>query len=284
MLRRQAGLRGDARRIGRHPGGDSPKRKSGRERHQEGEDHALADLGLREQIKHGETSKRLLLPAESRAAALAFGRGGATLVHALPFVGFRDRSPDPQRQQRRRNAEQEHDAPGIGTDRADEEPRQRGQEETDAEAALHQPDTLAAVLVGPELGNDRGAGHPFGADRKPHEKPQYREGQPVPGKRAEPGQDRVGEDRQNHRALAPDIVGNHAPDHAADRPAEQGERDHRAGIDRDLSVARRIEELAQGDADRDDQRIGFVTVEDPAQIGCDQRLPLGTAKGAIPGL
>src|SRR5262245_23973098 len=45
-----------------------------------------------------------------------------------------------------------------------------------------------------------------------------------------------------------------------------------------------IEELAQGDADRDDQRIGFVAVEDPAQVGCDQRLPLGGAKGAIPGL
>src|SRR5262249_3737645 len=150
LLRRQPGLRGDARRIGWHPGGDSPKRKSGSERHQEGEDYAGADLGLREQIKHSETSERLLLPAERRAAALAFGRGGATLVHALPFVGFGDRSPDPQRQQRRRNAEQEHDAPGIGTDWADEEPRERGEEETDAEAALHQPDSFAAILVGPE--------------------------------------------------------------------------------------------------------------------------------------
>src|SRR5262249_59025529 len=116
---RQAASGGAARGIGRHQGGDPPERKGGGERHKEGEDQAGADLALREQIKKGETSKRLLLPAESPAAALAFGRGGATLVHALPFVGFGDRSPDPQRQQRRRNAEQEQDAPGIGTDWAD---------------------------------------------------------------------------------------------------------------------------------------------------------------------
>src|SRR5262249_9058162 len=137
-------------------------------------------------IKHGETSKRLLLPAETRAAALAFGRGGASLSGQEESLA-RFTMLDPQRQQRRRNAEQEHDAPGIGTNWADEKPRQRGQEETDAEAALHQPDTFAAILVGPQLGNDRGAGHPFGADRKPNEKPQHRERQPVPGEGAEPG-------------------------------------------------------------------------------------------------
>ena len=35
---------------------------------------------------------------------------------------------------------------------------------------LHQADALAAVLVGPQLGDDRGAGHPFGADATPTRK------------------------------------------------------------------------------------------------------------------
>src|SRR5436190_941477 len=38
------------------------------------------------------------------------------------------------------------------------------------------------------------------------------------------------------------------------------------------------EPMAQCDADRDDQRIGFVAIEDPAEVRRDQRVPLGTAK------
>src|SRR5262249_30007585 len=53
----------------------------------------------------------------------------------------------------------------------------------------------------------------------------------------------------------------------------------RAGRLRALAV----KQLAQGDADRDDQRVGLVAVEDPAEVGCDQRLPLGRAQRAIPG-
>jgi len=72
------------------------------------------------------------------------------------------------------------------------------------------------VLVGPELRKRSRCRHPFGADRKPtrnRNTAKDSQSQAKPLTRSGSSS----EDRQNHRALAPDIVGNHAPDHAADR-------------------------------------------------------------------
>ena len=149
---------------------------------------------------------------------------------------------------------------------------------------LHQADALAAILVGPQLGDDRGAGHPFRADGDADQEAQDRERQPVPGEGADAGHDRVGQDREQHGALAADVVGDHAADQPADAPAEQRERDHRAGVDRDLRILRRIEQLVERHADRDHQRVGLVAVEQPAEIGGDQRVPLALVERAVPGL
>src|SRR5262249_49589913 len=53
---------------------------------------------------------------------------------------------------------------------------------------------------------------------------------PIPGQRAHAREQRIGEDRKGHRALASEIVGKHAAEQAADRPAEYGYRNDRAGI------------------------------------------------------
>jgi hypothetical protein len=165
----------------------------------------------------------------------------------------------------------------------EKQPGEGRHEKSDPETALHQRDAAATRPNGPQFGDDRRSGHPFGPDRDPDQESQHRERRPVPRQGAQPRHKRIGEDRQHHGALAAEIIGEHAADQAADRPAEQRERDDGSGVDGNLTVLGRLEKLAQRGADRDHQREGLVAIEHPTEIGGDQRVPLAAVEQAIPG-
>src|SRR6266513_2017908 len=221
---------------------------------------------------------------QQRAAALALQRGAAAQVGLLPARRFRDPAPYPQREESGQDAEQKHVAPSIGPQCADVKPHQRRDEEPDPQAALHQPGALAARLVRPELGRDRRTGSPLGADGNADEKPKRSERHPVPREGAQPGHERVRQDRDHHGPLASDVIGQNAADHAPDSPAEQREGDDGAGVARDLRELRRREQLMQSYADRQQKGVGLVAVEHPAEIRGDERIPLPPIKAAVPRL
>jgi len=54
------------------------------------------------------------------------------------------------------------------------------------------------------------------------------------------------------------------------------------GIERDLRELRRLEQLPQRDADRDDQRVGLIAIEQPTEVGGEQRVPLRPAERIPP--
>ena len=147
---------------------------------------------------------------------------------------------------------------------------------------LQEAAALAAGVVGPNFRDDRCAGHPFRADPDADQEAQYRERLPVPGKGAERGRQRIGEDRQHHRPLAADIIGDDAADDAAGRPAEHGRRQDIAGVTRDLRILRGFEQLVQRKADGQEQRVDLEPVEQPAEVRGEQHLPLLAVERAIP--
>ena len=138
--------------------------------------HEPWDIGVFTSVGSDPRSKHYLL-LKSR---IHYRAGFAPLrIDALPGLRFVDRGSDPQRQQRRQDADQEHVAPSPRTISAYEQPDEGGEKEADAETALHQAGTFAACLLGPQLGHDRGAGRPFRADGDADQKPQNGKRNPV---------------------------------------------------------------------------------------------------------
>src|SRR5262249_266651 len=111
---------------------------------------------------------------------------------------------------------------------------------------------------------------------------QQRERKPVPGERAQSCHQRIAEDGKNHRPPAADIVGENAAEHPADAPAEQGEPDDGSRIDWDLRIERRVEQLAQPDADGQNHRESFIAIEHPAEVRGGERPPLYWGESPIP--
>ena len=70
---------------------------------------------------------------------------------------------------------------------------------------------------------------------------------------------------------------------ATNASAEQCDAEHGTGVSWDLRVLRRLEQVAQCDANDKDQGERHVTGESPAEIGGEQRLPLGRVQIAVPG-
>ena len=221
----------------------------------------------REQVEQGEAGL-------FRAAA----RGGL-----FPHLRLRDRPANPERQQRRHDADQVHVAPRVWPERTDKQPDQRRHEEADAETALHQPGALAARAIGPQLRDHRRPRRPLGSDRDADEKPQQRKGDPVEGERAEAGRQRIGEHGDDHHPLAPDVVGENAADHPADAPSEQRDGDDGAGVSRNLRMQLWRQQLLHRHADGQDQAVGFKPIEQPAQVRGDKRVPLHPVQRAVPG-
>ncbi len=216
------------------------------------------------------------------SAAPALLRRPPPLGRALPECRFRNAAPDPERRETRQDADEIHVAPRVGAGRADEKPDERCEKEADAEAALHEPRALAARMIGPELGGHRRARRPFRAKRDADEKPQHREREPIPRDGAEPGHQRIGQDRQHHHALAADVVGEDAADQPAHAPAQERDRDDRAGVGRNLGVLRRRQQLMERHGNGEDQRVGLIAVEEPAQVRGEKCIPLVAIEAAIP--
>ncbi len=80
---------------------------------------------------------------------------------------------------------------------------------------------------------------------------------------------RVGENGQGHRSLAADVIGQNAAEQPADAPAEHRDGDHRARIGGNEFVLRRVEQLVQRRADREDEGEDLKSVERPAQVRRD---------------
>ena len=99
---------------------------------------------------------------------------------------------------------------------------------------------------------------------------------------AEPSSQRISQDRQHHCALTADVVGDDATHHAAGGPAGYRARQDVAGILRDRSVLRWIEQLTQRKADGEEDCVDLETVEQPAEIGCEEHSPLLAAERAVP--
>jgi len=83
--------------------------------------------------------------------------------------------------------------------------------------------------------------------------------------------------------MSTSVVGKHAAEEAAEAPAEHGDGNDRAGISGDERVLRRIQELMQRNADGEDEREHFESVEGPAEVRGGERLPLRAVQRAIPG-
>ena len=207
VLRRQRRGGRDRSDIGGHEGRHAPIADGHRQRHHEGEQEAHAHRGLGEHVDQREANQCRVLALERRALPAQIVGGAAAPVRVFPARRFRNVAPDPKDKQRRQHADQIHVAPRAGAGAADQEPDAGGKNAADRVSRLQKGAALAARLGRPQLGRDRGAGRPFRADREPDEKAQHAKGQPIPGKRAQAGEQRIGEDRKRHRALAAEIVG-----------------------------------------------------------------------------
>jgi len=95
---------------------------------------------------------------------------------------------------------------------------------------------------------------------------------------------RIANDIQSNEIAVSPVVSEHAADDAADAPTQQRDGDDRADIGGNLRILRRVEQGAHGRTDRQDQGIEFEPVEQPAEIGGEQDVPLVTVEAAIPRL
>src|SRR5262249_33405344 len=85
-----------------------------------------------------------------------------------------------------------------------------------------------------------------------------------------------------HRALAAEVVGEHAAKQASQSPTEHGYGNDRAGIGRDERILGRVQELMQRNAHGENECEHFETVERPSQIRGHKRFPLRPVERAIP--
>src|SRR5262249_14447954 len=86
-----------------------------------------------------------------------------------------------------------------------------------------------------------------------------------------------------HRAFAADIVGSDAADDAARGPPEHRRRKYVPRVAWNLRVLRRVEQLVQREADRQEQRIDLKTIKQPAEVRGDEHPPLLAIQRTIPG-
>src|SRR5579875_3832214 len=85
------------------------------------------------------------------AARRARRRGPPLCVGIRPQLGVLHLGPDVEDEECRQKSEDEHDAPIVRTGRGDEQPYDRGEQETDAESGLKDPGDSPADRRRPQL-------------------------------------------------------------------------------------------------------------------------------------
>ena len=139
-------------------------------------------------------------------------------------------APDPEREQRREDADEEHRAPSEARqhDRHDD----RRQAVADRPAALHDAERLAAMLLRPRLADQRRAARPLAAHAEAEQHAEDRELPEVLREAACEREDRIEQDAERQRARASELVGDHAEDQSADRRRGQRQRRHQPALRR----------------------------------------------------
>ena len=218
---------------------------------------------------------------------ILLGRGPAMLAHrGHPALGFVERPPQIKHEESRQRTDCKNDAPGFRSQRirhSDQIPDDCRQQRPCAETRLQKAAPFWPRAVGPGFSDQRDARAPFASDRKPGDEAQEAERQEAVRKGGKPGKQGIEEHGIHHHPLAADIIGQHAPQQTADSPAEKRDADRRSGIEsrrlRLLWREQRFHCKGQGD----DERVGFVAVEDPAEIAAPEDAPVPAREAGVPG-
>ncbi len=121
---------------------------------------------------------------------------GAGVAARIEHLGLRHAAPDPEHQQRRRQSDPEHHAPGgrVGQHRIQQRVHQRRGAPADRPAALHETDGAAAIFVPDDFAHQHRAGRPLGAEAQTLQRAQYEQLIEILRKAAQEGEDRVPQD------------------------------------------------------------------------------------------
>ena len=233
---------GIEREVPRHPAVEAPPAEQRARVHQRDEHRRLGDPGR-----------------EQHPDPAAIGRRGLQ-----PDLRLLDLAPDPDREQRRQDADEEHAAPPP--ERHHDQVDQRGEAVADRPRALHEGQRLAAVLRRKRFRDERRAGRPLAAHAEAEQDAEHGELHRRLREAARGGEDRVDQHRGHQRALAPEPVGDDAERDAAGGGGQQRDRPEDAGrLERE--VQHRI-----ADERREHDRVEHHVerVEHPAERGGDE--------------
>ena len=195
------------------------------------------------------------------------------LFGALPVVGFRDGAANPERQQRRREADQKDIAVGKACHHVG---RHAGQQDADVDARLEHGRQPVPPAFGPGLGQQRRPYRPFAANAQGRQEAKDQKVPPLLSQVAGPREDCVGQDRQHQRPAAPEAIAQPAKKGPAQRPADHERRLDPRAVEADVRVLR-LDAQELRHKRRRDQRVEVHVqpVEQPAEPGSQAGLPLG---------
>ncbi len=157
-----------------------------------------------------------------------------SLVASRQMSGSFDRSSDPDRQERGKNADKENGAPSKR--RLNEIVDCRGQRVADRPRALHERERLAAMLGRPCFGDERRAARPFASHSQSETDAKQDELSERRRKPAGRREHRIQHDARHQRARSTESIGNPAEPHAAGSGGQKRDGSERAA--RLLSTSR----------------------------------------------
>ena len=211
----------------------------------------------------------------------ANGLGPPCLLSACGVQRLRlaDVAADPQREERRHDADDEEPAPGVGAERRraeDDRGGDRRHHVAERPARLHDADRLVAKVRRPRLADEHGAGRPLAAHADAeHRAPEQQLHHALRRRGAERGQ-RKDQDRAHQRAGAAEAIGDVAEDRAADARHDQRDgAEHAGGVVAEAEVHAQL-------ADGHGVEHEIHGVEHPAELRGQQHAPLLARDRAVP--
>ena len=182
-----------------------------------------------------------------------------------PDLWFGDAAPDPDGEERRQNADEEHAAPAPA--RHHDQVHERREAVADRPRALHERQRLAPVTRGKRFRHERRPRRPLPAHPEAEHDAEHGQLERRLREAAGGGEDRVDQDRRDQRARPANPVGDHAEDDAPDGRGEQrdGSKD-----------ARHAERQVKGRVSnklREDERVQHYVerIEHPSERRGDKR-------------